>query len=585
MAKVEFPPALPAGYREIWTALKAADSESPSRQALARQLGISTHTIQRILIDGNVPDLASTRNTRVLRAWVRIITRLAHRFGREPRIWVEAAGMAWNDAVRDIVDETLNKLAARETALRPELASAGEVEAAIPGVAGYEFPDEISVGVVAGDPLGLRAGGGSHSFLEEYVLRLVGSIRPGCRIGMTTTDEATLAGSLMEPVGGPDFVAGMADTLSLRMGGLDVVGVPGLRIRLAALCLRARSLEAGPPSWLAGLSQYASGDIKYLVRLGDLAHRFLRGQCGIPEERIIAREAENLEDIADTLITETSLWEPSMHLERWVVLVGDEETCHAVRGILNAREEVVRDYSVEQLPGGPRDFPAYQVVLALPARRSEMRDLLRAATRLELFGSGAANTASLYAGLLAAGFMKRNIGNLINPLISNGPHILDEFGAGGVFREVLCRELVRRLADAIDGALTARHLFTTGDAVSAQARFLALEHARSLVPSVWSESLNRAAPGSIRVSEGDMLTVPAMHCQSCSASLLDEHHRGPSERFCRVCSDENGTLRPRAKVEAIIAEWFEHWHGALDHRDALRQAKDFMEKMPAWCSN
>ena len=68
MADGEFPGRLPAGFREIWRALRAADEASASRQVLARDLGISTHTIQRILVDGDVPDLAGTPNTRVLRA-------------------------------------------------------------------------------------------------------------------------------------------------------------------------------------------------------------------------------------------------------------------------------------------------------------------------------------------------------------------------------------------------------------------------------------------------------------------------------------------------------------------------------------
>jgi predicted DNA-binding protein (UPF0251 family) len=91
MAQNQVPDSLPAGFREIWEALRVADDESPSRQVLARRLGISTHTVQRILVDGDVPDLAATTNTRVLRAWVRIITRLAHAFGRDGRAWVEAA--------------------------------------------------------------------------------------------------------------------------------------------------------------------------------------------------------------------------------------------------------------------------------------------------------------------------------------------------------------------------------------------------------------------------------------------------------------------------------------------------------------
>jgi hypothetical protein len=181
--------------------------------------------------------------------------------------------------------------------------------------------------------------------------------------------------------------------------------------------------------------------------------------------------------------------------------------------------------------------------------------------------------------------MERNLGNLINPSVSNGPHILDDFATGGVFRDVLCHELVRTLETEIDEAIYSRGMFVTREAVTAQARYLAAQHARNLVPAAWHENLDRVAPRPVREPEGDLLRVPARHCLSCSASLLDEHHRGVSDRYCRICSDEKGTLRPRAEVEGIIADWFEHWHGGLDHRDAVRQARDFMERMPAWCNN
>lgn len=586
MAQTEIPAALPAGYREIWSALRAADDESPSRQALARDLGISTHTIQRILVDGDVPDLAGTRNTRVLRAWIRIITRLAHRFGRDPRTWVEATGTAWDEAVAGVVEETVGRLTAREATVRPELGPEGEAEEAVPEVAGHEFPDEITVGIVAGGPPGLSAGGSGHSFLETYVSRLVGAIRPDCRISMTASDSSSLTGRLNEAVPGLDFVAGVADTLHLRMGGLDFVSVPGLMIRLSALCLRPRGLDIAPPEWLRSVSPEASTDNKYLV-LGDgLARRFLSGQCCIPEEKLVVRDGGEIEDIAETLLRESSLWESSMHLERWVILVSEEETCHAVKNALERREDVRRDYSVERLAGAPHDFPGFQVSIALPLRRREVRDLLRAATRLELFGSGAAGTAQQYAKLLAGGFIKRNLGNLINPAVSNGPHILIDFGASrGAFREVLCRELVRMLETEIDEAINSRHMFKTPEAVTAQARWLAAQHARNLVPVAWHESLDRLAPQPARPPEGDLLRVPARHCMSCSASLLDEAHRGVSDRYCRICSDETGTLRPRTEVEGILARWFAMWHGGLDDRDAVRQAKDFMEKMPAWCHN
>jgi hypothetical protein len=586
MAGIELPSGLPAGYREIWEALRAADEQSPSRHVLARQLGISTHTIQRILVDGNVPDLAATRNMRVLRAWVRIIARLGHTFGRDPRAWVEAAGAAWDDSVAAVVAEVLERVTGREAAMRADFGVDGVGEEPIPEVAGYEFPGEIRVGIVGGDTLGLAIGGSERCFLETYVARLLGAISPDCRVTITRSDDAALTARLREAVPGLDMVAGVPDTLVMRMEGLDAVGIPGLKMRLSAVCLRRRGQDTRPPGWLRAVSPDASMDNKYLVLGEGLAHRFLRGQCGIPAESLIVREPSRLEEAADTLVMESSLWESSMHLQRWVILVSEEETCEGVKRLLEGREDVRCDYSVERLAGAPQDFPAYQAAIALHARRREVRNLLKAATGLELFGGGAANTAAMYAEMLASGFMKRNLGNLINPSISNGPHILNDFaGSRGVFRDVLCRELVRAMDSAIAEVIGSRGLFRTPEAVTAQARYLAAQHARNLLPPAWYESLDRVAPRPVCEPGGDLLGIPARHCLSCSASLLDEAHRGVSDRYCRICSDESGALRPRAEVEGILARWFAKWHGGLDDRDALRQAKDFMERMPAWCNN
>lgn len=585
MAKREVPGRLPVGFREIWDALGIADDESTSRQVLARRLGISTHTIQRILVDGDVPDLAATSNTRVLRAWVRIVTRLAHAFGRDARAWVEAAGITWDARVASLVEETLGRLTATGTAVRAELEPGGEAAVPLPQVAGYEFPDEIAVNLPPG-PLDLPLGPYRKPFLERYFSRLIGAINPDCRIRVTTGAQTEALCLLAEGQQGATVVAGVADTLRRRMIGLDFVAVPGVVVRLSALCLRRRGLEARPPGWYEAASPRASRNDRYMV-LGDgLACTFLRSQCGIAEESLIVRDTRDPEEAADTLLRESSLWESSIHQERWVILVDDEQACYAVTTALLQREDVLRDYAVERLSGTPQDFPAYQVAIALPVRSREIRDLMRAATRLDLFGSAAAHTARLYAEAVAAGFMARNLGNLLNPAISNGPHMLRDFAAAdGLFRHVLCREVVGLLRKGIDEALGARGLFKTPEAVTAQAAYLAAQHARNLVPPAWDESLKRVSPRPARESGWDVLRVPAMHCLSCSATLLDEGHRGVSDRYCRVCSDESGKLKPREEVKEILATWFEHWHGRLAHDEALRQAGVFMDRMPAWCHN
>ena len=594
MAERQFPERLPAGFREIWTALKAADEDSPSRQALAKRLGTSTHTIQRILVDGDVPDLGRTKNTRVLRAWVRIVTRLAHRLGSDARSWIEAAGIQWDEAVASVVEQTTDRLTAIEAAVRPDLGGEGPGGEVVPEVQGYEFPGEIEVGVVAGGPLDLRVGGSDRPFIETYVSRLVGAIRPDCRIGITGVSADHVIDGMGEgqPISGPEssgkcrIVAGVVDTLKGRMSGLDFVALPGLKMRLSALVLCKRQAEVPPPAWHDCVSPALSKDNKYLVTSGGLAHRFLEGQCGLSEENLIVRETRDPAEIGDTLLSETSLWESTIHRERWVILVDDEETCWRVESALREREDVRRDFSACAPKGTPRDFPAYQVAIAVRAHDREIRDLLRAATVIELFGSAAPHTARLYADLTVVGFMARNMGNLLNPAISKGPHILMDFaGAAGGFRDACCRELMRLLRAEIGGAIERRGLFKTPEALAAQARFLAAQHARNLVPAVWRGDLDMIEALPVRAVPSGLLSVPAMHCLSCSASLLDEEHRGPSDRYCRVCSDEGGNLRPREEVHEILAAWFEHWHGRMEHDEALRQADLFMDRMPAWCKN
>ncbi|MDM7915581.1 MAG: zinc ribbon domain-containing protein [Candidatus Eisenbacteria bacterium] len=75
------------------------------------------------------------------------------------------------------------------------------------------------------------------------------------------------------------------------------------------------------------------------------------------------------------------------------------------------------------------------------------------------------------------------------------------------------------------------------------------------------------------------------HCQSCAASLREEHNQGPSDRYCRWCSDEAGRLRPRAEVTRILAGWLQHWQEGLSADQALRRAESYMKLMPAWSEN
>jgi hypothetical protein len=100
------PDTLPEGYGAVWKALAREDSKVSSRQELAKRLKISTHTIQRILVDGDVPDLRNQKSRRLLHPWVRIITKLAVFFGKEPWEWLESIGVPRTEKIEYIVFRT-----------------------------------------------------------------------------------------------------------------------------------------------------------------------------------------------------------------------------------------------------------------------------------------------------------------------------------------------------------------------------------------------------------------------------------------------------------------------------------------------
>ena len=68
------PRGLPAGYRDVYRWVRQEEERCSSRAELARVLGVSTHTLQRILVDGEVPDFTRAQGSRLVLAWVRILS-------------------------------------------------------------------------------------------------------------------------------------------------------------------------------------------------------------------------------------------------------------------------------------------------------------------------------------------------------------------------------------------------------------------------------------------------------------------------------------------------------------------------------
>lgn len=102
---------LPEEFRDIWKAIAEADEAAASRQVLARKLNISTHTIQRILTDGDVPDFTMPVSKRILHSWTRSITRLAVHFGQDPLEWVKMVKIDPVQRILEVIETEVSRIA------------------------------------------------------------------------------------------------------------------------------------------------------------------------------------------------------------------------------------------------------------------------------------------------------------------------------------------------------------------------------------------------------------------------------------------------------------------------------------------
>ncbi len=103
------PEALPEGFDRIWRILADADESMHSRRRLAARLKVSTHTLQRILIDGDVPDLTAPQSAYVTGSWIRTITRIAAGLGLDAAELVRSAGVGIDAGVRRMIDSEMRR--------------------------------------------------------------------------------------------------------------------------------------------------------------------------------------------------------------------------------------------------------------------------------------------------------------------------------------------------------------------------------------------------------------------------------------------------------------------------------------------
>jgi hypothetical protein len=536
------PRRLPPGYGDLWRSLSLADASSASRAELARRLSVSTHTLQRILVDGDPPDFRRPQGRRLVLSWVRTLSRIARGLDSDPRACIEAVGIRWDDDAR--------------------AAAEGEaVRAARPRADAGSSPTDafsrIRVRAAAGDPEPVRAGvvplGPFEPFFRAYVDRLVGAADPAWGVRWIRASAEEIAGDLL--AGGLDLGAGLFETPQLRARGLDFLPAPGCRPALRALLLRPAGSADRPPRW-AELTSAEGGHV-LMVRDGDPAASLARRQWGLPESRVLSRKRPAAGALAEEALAE------ARRRGGAVALVADELTVRAAAQHLDASGKPAPDFETREIRPLPDEEPRYPLGIAA-GPGGALLPLLRRAQEAELFGAARATTAALYADLIFDGareLLERGPAAAhATPLVR--PEHFPE--AGPELRRAIVRRLLATLAAAAPGA--------------ADAWTRAMDVARRVTPPEWRTALEQAAVA----LAGPAHPGPGL-CRSCSTSLAE--HRGASELYCRYCSDETGELRNREDVRRILAEWMQQWQGGLSEEAALERAERFMSTMPAWAKS
>jgi hypothetical protein len=71
-------------------------------------------------------------------------------------------------------------------------------------------------------------------------------------------------------------------------------------------------------------------------------------------------------------------------------------------------------------------------------------------------------------------------------------------------------------------------------------------------------------------------------CRSCAAPLAMPDFKGPTENYCKYCTDEKGVVKTREAVQAGVAQWFLTWQPGVDAKTADQRAATYLKAMPHW---
>lgn len=584
--KLSIPELLPAGYHEIWNFLHKEDTRVSSRQVLARSLHVSTHTLQRILVTGNVPVFKNNTSARITNSWVKTITKIADYFGIDPQIWVESIGIKWTSGIQAIVEASLS--GSRDSTdipvkgFKTVYAAETHEQSDLYNL----FPDQPHIGIVDYEPFSLTLPGFGKSFLEVFSRRLVGAAFPGKRPIVYKLTPPQLAEELSRRNSYLHIGTGILENMKRRTLGIRFLPIPGLLIRLAAIVIRPEHDNRVLPSF----SEVISGRDNrcfFFVPQNSISGDFLRGQCGLSSDNLLIRYIPEDKKLPGLFFSETC-----KRPDNFIILTADEITCRATINALNCLDGFSEKYTVQMLDGSPEECPSYSLSIGVRQEYSTLMEILERTVENELFGNSCRLTAQLYAELISVWLFRSvlddpenpsNLRSFFNPIIFRASTI--------EFQEILRENLEGLLRKGIISRLSGKgKSIVLPDSIDSIASEMASKHALLALSNpygVLSSPGESVLPSSSALQDSGEKSYPDTEhqkpqlCRSCMANLREKHNRGKSDIYCCYCSDSDGNLLPRKEVHMILSRWLMALED-LSIEEAKRRAKFYMKAMPAW---
>ena len=275
------------------TLKKALKDNGGSNREVAERAGISFRAIAEARDGYDAEDLLSPRKRMGV---VSSITRLAACLGLDPSTILKELGIDVSDVSVQRQVERANEASLLRSAEEDPVLRAMRIREGTVGISGP------MISIVSWSPFNDDPGGGS--FAKLIARSVMGSLNPDWERDKNLSTEKNFVEAekclLSSEQNKPDCVFGLYDLPWRNQGEVEVISLPGLYVRVGALCTVGFS-------WNKILASTPGAPLPHaMVIKGDIGDRMLRGPVDYPSGRLMLVETYDPTEIAARIEGELS---------------------------------------------------------------------------------------------------------------------------------------------------------------------------------------------------------------------------------------------------------------------------------------